>query len=75
MAAGQGCDHGGGVYVDSWSALCVVYWTDHEHETGTNAFSKKVEFHAYAVSLFYMCYNFVKVHQSLRIKNAGGAYT
>ena len=32
----------------------------------TNAFSKKVENHAYAVALHFMYYNFVRIHQSLR---------
>src|SRR6185295_18347321 len=32
----------------------------------TNAFSKKVENHAAAVALFYMYYNFGRVHQTLK---------
>jgi hypothetical protein len=32
----------------------------------TNAFSKKVENHAYAVAIHYMHYNFCRVHQTLR---------
>jgi IS1 family transposase len=36
----------------------------------TNAFSKKVENHAHAVALFYMHYNFAKVHQTLRVTPA-----
>ena len=39
----------------------------------TNAFSKKVENHAYAVSLHFMYYNFVKVHQTLRVTPAMAA--
>jgi IS1 family transposase len=38
----------------------------------TNAFSKKVENLAHAVSLHYMHYNFARVHQSLTIKDASG---
>jgi IS1 family transposase len=36
----------------------------------TNAFSKKVENHAYAVALYYMYYNFAKIHGSLRVTPA-----
>lgn len=36
----------------------------------TNAFSKKVENHAYAVALHYMFYNFAKIHKTLRITPA-----
>jgi len=33
-------------------------------------FSKKVENHMHAVALHFMCYNFVKVHQTLRVTPA-----
>ena len=36
----------------------------------TNAFSKKVENHLAAVSLYFMYYNFVRIHQTLRITPA-----
>jgi IS1 family transposase len=36
----------------------------------TNAFSKKIENHAYSVALHYMNYNFCRVHQSLRVTPA-----
>lgn len=36
----------------------------------TNGFSKKVEDHAYAVALHFMYYNFVKVHQTLKVTPA-----
>jgi IS1 family transposase len=39
----------------------------------TNAFSKKVENHAHAVSLHYQHYNFVRIHRSLRITPAMAA--
>lgn len=40
----------------------------------TNGFSKKIEFHAHAVSLNFMYYNFARAHQSLRVKNADGTF-
>ncbi len=36
----------------------------------TNAFSKKVENHAAAIALYFMCYNFGRVHQTLRVTPA-----
>jgi IS1 family transposase len=36
----------------------------------TNAFSKKVENHAYQVALHYMHYNFCRIHQTLRVTPA-----
>ena len=36
----------------------------------TNAFSEKVENHAQAVALHFMHYNFVRIHQSLRVTPA-----
>jgi transposase-like protein len=36
----------------------------------TNAFSKKLENHMHAISLFHMHYNFCKVHKSLRVTPA-----
>jgi hypothetical protein len=36
----------------------------------TNAFSKKVENHAAAVALWFMYYNFCRIHQTLRVTPA-----
>ncbi len=36
----------------------------------TNAFSKKIENHEYAVALHFTHYNFCRVHQSLRVTPA-----
>jgi IS1 family transposase len=39
----------------------------------TNGFSKKLENHAAMVSLYFMYYNFARVHQTLRVTPAMGA--
>src|SRR5271169_6094413 len=39
----------------------------------TNAFSKKVENHAYAVALHSMYYNFVRIHQTIKVTPAMAA--
>ena len=36
----------------------------------TNAFSKKLENHCYAIALHFVYYNFVKIHKSLRVPPA-----
>lgn len=36
----------------------------------TNAFSKKIENHGYAIALHYMYYNFVRIHKTLRVTPA-----
>jgi hypothetical protein len=36
----------------------------------TNAFSKKAENHAHMMSLYFMHYSFVRIHQTLRITPA-----
>lgn len=39
----------------------------------TNAFSKKLENHMHAISLYFMFYNFCKIHKSLRVTPAMAA--
>jgi hypothetical protein len=39
----------------------------------TNAFSKKIENHSYAVALHAMYYNFVRIHQTLKVTPAMAA--
>ena len=39
----------------------------------TNAFSKKAENHAHSMALYFMHYNFVRIHQSLHITPAMAA--
>jgi hypothetical protein len=36
----------------------------------TNAFSKKIKNHIWAIALHYMHYNFCRVHQTLRVTPA-----
>jgi len=36
----------------------------------TNAFSKKLENHAATVALYFMCYNFARIHKTLRVTPA-----
>ena len=39
----------------------------------TNAFSKKFENHVHALALYFMFYNFVRVHKTLRMRPAMAA--
>lgn len=39
----------------------------------TNAFSKKIENHVYAMAIYFMHYNFVRIHQTLRVTPAMAA--
>ncbi len=36
----------------------------------TNAFSKKLSNHAYAVAIYFMYYNFCRIHSTLRVTPA-----
>ena len=36
----------------------------------TNAFSKKIENHGYAIALYFVYYNFCKIHSSLSVTPA-----
>ena len=39
----------------------------------TNAFSKKIEHHVYAIAIYFMHYNFVRIHQTTRVTPAMAA--
>jgi hypothetical protein len=39
----------------------------------TSAFSKKVENHVYALAIYFMHYNYVRIHQTLRVTPAMAA--
>jgi hypothetical protein len=39
----------------------------------TNAFSKRAESHAHAMSVYFMHYNFVRIHQTTRVTPAMAA--
>jgi hypothetical protein len=39
----------------------------------TNAFSKKIENHEYALAIYFTHYNFVRIHHSLRVSPAMAA--
>ena len=39
----------------------------------TNAFSKKVENHYYALAIYFMHYNYVRIHTTLRVTPAMAA--
>jgi len=36
----------------------------------TNAFSKKIDNHVYALSLYFVFYNFCRIHKTLRVTPA-----
>ena len=39
----------------------------------TNAFSKKMENHCHALALYFVYYNFIRIHKSLRVTPAMAA--
>jgi hypothetical protein len=39
----------------------------------TNAFSKKAENHAHMMAIYFMHYNFVRIHQTLKVSPAMAA--
>jgi hypothetical protein len=36
----------------------------------TNAFSKKIQNHEHAIALYFMHYNFVRIHKTMRVTPA-----
>ena len=54
----------------SSAQISVSEWELGRFTRLTNAFSKKVENHAAAVALYFMHYNFCRVHQTLRVTPA-----
>ena len=38
----------------------------------TNAFSKKAENHAHMMAIYFMHYNFVRIHQTLKVTPGDG---
>ncbi|AWZ01340.1 hypothetical protein RHODOSMS8_01805 [Rhodobiaceae bacterium] len=52
----------------------LTMWIRMRHFTRlTNGFSKKVENHAHVVALHFMYYNFVRIHQTLKMAPAMAA--
>lgn len=39
----------------------------------TNAFGKKLESHFHALALYFKCYNFVRIHKTLKVTPAMAA--
>jgi hypothetical protein len=64
-------DHVSASYVERQNPTMRMHM--HRFTRLTNAFSKKVENHAYAVALHMMYYNFVRLHRTLRVTPAMAA--
>ena len=49
--------------------------SDHRHDGTrlTNAFSKKLANHMHALSIYFMHYNLVRIHQTLRVTPSDGS--
>jgi IS1 family transposase len=62
-----------GCYKDSLIANLTMRMGMRRFTRLTNAFSKKIENHAAAVALFFMYYNFARVHKTLRCSPAMAA--
>jgi hypothetical protein len=58
---------------DHDSAVSETYSPMRRFTRLTNAFSKKAENHAHAVAIYFIHYNFVRIHQTLRVTPAMAA--
>lgn len=54
----------------SSAQTCQCVWGMRRFTRLTNAFSKKIENHMHAISFYFMVYNFVKAHGSIKTSPA-----